>query len=589
MSFKAGENVGSYRIIEKLGQGGMATVFKAYHPSLDRYVAIKVLHPAFKEDPQFLERFTREARVVARLEHPNIVQVYDFAEHEGQPYLVMKYIEGETLKARLQRGPLKKKEAIRTVQAIGESLTYAHKQGVLHRDVKPSNILISEEGQIYLTDFGLARMAEAGASTLTGDMLMGTPQYISPEQARGEKDLTERTDIYSFGIVLYEIVVGRVPFSADTPFSIIHDHIYTPLPLPKEVNPKIPLAVQEVLLKALAKEPEDRFASGKDLVEAFNQSITKPATPIIVSEDLEETRSGTKPPVSQPLILGTDVESEILTGDVEGTMEKKQAPERKLPNRNWAWIATGLLMTCLALFAMLSAFNQPGVQNADENNDPATSEEGLVAEGNHTIPNEEEPTEGEDKPNPIDEAMNEVHQRPDDPEAHLKLAEAYRREGRMDDAANAFFQAGKLFEELGRVREAIKTFNDAIMAQGGIQKADQEVVEKLIEVLFISAVDQNLASMYVVTSENFPNWNILKICEARNHLFSGDVENAQVIIENVLRDNPENYLAKTVLAEIYFHNGDQQEALEIVKEVQNLPDLPEWFKGILTQLEREIR
>jgi serine/threonine protein kinase len=137
MSFSAGENVGSYRIIEKLGQGGMATVFKAYHPSLDRYVAIKVLHPAFKEDPQFLERFTREARVVARLEHPNIVQVYDFAEHEGQPYLVMKYIEGETLKARLQRSPLLKNEAKRTIKAIGDSLSYAHKQGVLHRDVKP--------------------------------------------------------------------------------------------------------------------------------------------------------------------------------------------------------------------------------------------------------------------------------------------------------------------------------------------------------------------------------------------------------------------------------------------------------------------
>ena len=149
MPFTAGENVGSYRIIEKLGQGGMATVFKAYHPALDRHVAIKVLHPAFKEDPHFLERFTREARVVARLEHPNIVPIYDFAEHEGQPYLVMKYIEGETLKARLQRSPLMKNEAFKTIRSVGAALNYAHGRGVLHRDVKPSNIMIARDGEVW--------------------------------------------------------------------------------------------------------------------------------------------------------------------------------------------------------------------------------------------------------------------------------------------------------------------------------------------------------------------------------------------------------------------------------------------------------
>ncbi|MGD8632433.1 MAG: serine/threonine-protein kinase, partial [Anaerolineales bacterium] len=138
MTFAPGENVGPYRVIEQLGQGGMASVFKAYHPALDRFVAIKVLHPAFKEEPNFLSRFQREARVVARLEHPNIVPVYDFAEHKGQPYLVMKYIEGETLKARLSRGPLSRQEALRVVDAVGEALTYAHARGVLHRDVKPS-------------------------------------------------------------------------------------------------------------------------------------------------------------------------------------------------------------------------------------------------------------------------------------------------------------------------------------------------------------------------------------------------------------------------------------------------------------------
>ncbi len=217
MPFVVGETVGPYRIIEQLGQGGMATVFKAYHPALDRYVAIKAMHPAFMEDPNFLARFQREAQVVAKLEHPGIVPVYDFAEHESRPYLVMRYIEGETLKARLSRGPLTKDEVLTIVDAMGSALAYAHEQGILHRDIKPSNVLLANEGKIFLADFGLARIAQAGASTLSTDVMLGTPQYISPEQAMGKRDLGAGTDIYSFGVMLYELVAGRVPFSADTP------------------------------------------------------------------------------------------------------------------------------------------------------------------------------------------------------------------------------------------------------------------------------------------------------------------------------------------------------------------------------------
>ncbi len=259
MSFNVGENVGPYRIIEQLGQGGMATVYKAYHAALDRYVAIKALHPAFGEDQSFLSRFQREARLVAKLEHPNIVPVYDYAEHEGRPYLVMKFIEGDTLKARLTEGPLTSSEIEKIVETVGSALAYAHKQGILHRDIKPSNVLVANDGQLYLADFGLARIAQSGESTLSSDMIMGTPQYISPEQAVGKRDLDEGTDIYSFGVMMYEMVVGQVPFNADTPFSIIHDHIYSPLPLPRLVNPKVPESVERVLLKALAKERADRY------------------------------------------------------------------------------------------------------------------------------------------------------------------------------------------------------------------------------------------------------------------------------------------------------------------------------------------
>src|SRR5438874_1279649 len=164
MSFAIGENVGPYRITDRLGQGGMASVYRAYHANLDRYVALKVLHAAFKEDPTFLARFRREAQIVAKLEHPNIVPVYDYNEHNGEPYLVMKFIEGETLKGRLARQPLTLDETLKIMSAVGQALTYAHELGVLHRDIKPSNILLDTAGQTYIADFGLARMASAGES-----------------------------------------------------------------------------------------------------------------------------------------------------------------------------------------------------------------------------------------------------------------------------------------------------------------------------------------------------------------------------------------------------------------------------------------
>ncbi|MFZ5858509.1 MAG: protein kinase domain-containing protein [Chloroflexota bacterium] len=280
MPFADGETIGPYRIVEQLGQGGMATVYKAYHAALDRYVALKVLHPAFGEDLNFEARFKREARLVAKLDHPNIVPIYDYSEHEKRPFLVMKFIEGETLKARMVRGPLSSSELTKIIEAVGAALSYAHKMGILHRDIKPSNVLLTNEGPIYLADFGLARIASMGESTLSGDMIMGTPQYISPEQAMGKKNLDEGTDIYSFGVMLYEMTVGQVPFNADTPFSIIHDHIYTPLPIPRAINPDIPESVERVLLKALSKERADRYATIADMVTAFKQAWSLAGVPI---------------------------------------------------------------------------------------------------------------------------------------------------------------------------------------------------------------------------------------------------------------------------------------------------------------------
>ncbi|MCP4420208.1 MAG: serine/threonine protein kinase [Chloroflexi bacterium] len=272
MSFDVGTTIGHYHIEEKLGQGGMATVYKGYHSRLDRHVAIKVLHTVFKDDDSFLRRFTREAQVVARLEHSNIVPIYDFAEHDGFPYLVMRYVAGETLKDRLNKGALSRNELIRVASGIAAGLDYAHKQGVLHRDIKPSNILLTQGGGVYIADFGLARITQAGESTLSQDMIMGTPQYISPEQAKGNGELDGRTDIYSFGIILYEMVAGQVPFYSDTGYSVIHSQIFDPPPLPSSLNDKISPAIEMVLLKVLSKEPTERYVTAGEFMAAFKQA-----------------------------------------------------------------------------------------------------------------------------------------------------------------------------------------------------------------------------------------------------------------------------------------------------------------------------
>ncbi|MBI4787151.1 MAG: SUMF1/EgtB/PvdO family nonheme iron enzyme [Chloroflexi bacterium] len=272
MNFTPGENIGPYRITEQLGQGGMATVFKAYHAMLDRYVAIKALHPAFKSDPNFLGRFEREARIIAKLDHPNIIPIYDFAQHDGVPYLVIRYVEGETLKAVLRNGHLAPAHVLGILRPIADALAYAHSQGIFHRDIKPSNIILANDGHVYLADFGLARIAQSAETTLSHDALIGTPQYISPEQAKSQT-VDARSDIYSLGIVMFEMLTGRVPFSSDTPYAVIHDQIYTRLPLPTTINPDLSPAIERVLLKTLAKEPEARYANANALRAAFERAV----------------------------------------------------------------------------------------------------------------------------------------------------------------------------------------------------------------------------------------------------------------------------------------------------------------------------
>ncbi|HNC07142.1 MAG TPA: FHA domain-containing serine/threonine-protein kinase [Anaerolineales bacterium] len=287
MPLTIGAKVGPYQIQELVGQGGMAAVYKAYHPALERHVAIKVMDVALSKEPDFLERFRREARVIAKLDNPHIVPLFDFDEFEGQPYIVLKFIDGPTLKDRIKNGTLSQAEILTIVEAVGDALDYAHSQGVLHRDTKPSNVLIAADGKVYLTDFGLAKIVE-NASNLTGDSIVGTPHYISPEQAVNAGELDTRTDIYSFGVMIYEMVVGQLPFDAKSGFSVIEDHIFKSPPAPTSIKPEISPEVESVILKALAKKPEERYQKVAEFVSAFKKAWL-PASPVDVSSTTNES------------------------------------------------------------------------------------------------------------------------------------------------------------------------------------------------------------------------------------------------------------------------------------------------------------
>lgn len=294
--------IGQYEIESQLGSGGMATVYLAYQPKLDRRVAVKMMHQTFTSDSNFLTRFQREARIVARLDHPNIVPIYDYDEHNNVPYLVMKYVEGRTLKRMLNEAPLSLADIRHLLPPIADALTYAHSQGILHRDVKPSNVIIADDGTPFLTDFGLARVASAGESTLSADMMLGTPNYISPEQAQGGTELTPRTDVYSLGIVLYELVVGAVPFTGDTPYITVHKHIFSQPRRPSEANPELSSAIDAVLLRALAKDPAERHQTPNDLMRAFERALDESGVVHLDDAHRAQLRSSVQQPSSPPPI-----------------------------------------------------------------------------------------------------------------------------------------------------------------------------------------------------------------------------------------------------------------------------------------------
>jgi serine/threonine protein kinase len=278
----AAQQVGQYQLIEEIGRGGMAIVYRAHHPGLGIDVAIKVISTQFAADDQFVARFRLEAQSVARLRHPNILQVYDFGEDLGTAYLVSQFVDGGSLWDKLG-SPLPTHYVNQLATKIASALDYAHSHGILHRDIKPGNILLTKEGDPILADFGLAKILERPSHLTDAGTVLGSPEYMSPEQALGH-DIDERSDVYSLAVVIYEMLTGSPPFECETPTRTILAHAYDPLPSPRLKNPNLTEQVERVLIRALAKDPGDRYQQAGELVHALKvASITLTSKPRVVS------------------------------------------------------------------------------------------------------------------------------------------------------------------------------------------------------------------------------------------------------------------------------------------------------------------
>jgi serine/threonine-protein kinase len=274
----------------------MSTVHLAHDPNVDRQVALKLLPREFLHHPTFRERFNREARIIATLEHPAIVPIYDFGEEGGQPYFVMRFMRGGSLVERLKEGPLTIEEAASIIERIGSALQTAHAKGIVHRDLKPGNILFDQYGKAYLCDFGIARLQETGA-TLTGTVYLGTPAYMSPEQVQATSEVDGRADIYALGVILYEVLTGKKPFSANTAAGLALKHLTEPVPSILESKPDLPVDVERVISRAMAKDRDDRYASAMDMTNAVTD-LTGEQT--MIAEAVAPKREET-PPLSDPM------------------------------------------------------------------------------------------------------------------------------------------------------------------------------------------------------------------------------------------------------------------------------------------------
>lgn len=296
-----GQKFGKYELVEYLGHGGMAEVYKAHQPGLDRYVAIKLMHRHLARTGDFVSRFRREARSIGQLQHTHILHVIDFDVENDVYYLVMDFIQGESLKEYLEKEKkLSVDESLTLIMQMADAIEYAHQQGMIHRDIKPANIMFLDDSHQHtlLADFGMARLQNDSGLTATG-AIVGTPAYMSPEATEGVQ-VDERADIYSLGVVLYEMVTGTTPYKGDTPLSVVVKQLSEPLPPPTQFNPDLPQAVEDVLLKALAKDPDERYQTATELKAALRGLQTQPPRVATTQHATEAAQPSLAPPAFAP-------------------------------------------------------------------------------------------------------------------------------------------------------------------------------------------------------------------------------------------------------------------------------------------------
>ena len=348
-----GKEVNGYEILSQVGQGGMATVFLARQRSMNRNVALKFLPNAFMNDEAYLQRFEREVRIVSQLEHRNIVPVYDFGEFEDQPYIAMRYMPAGSVEELLAAGRIPMPRVLSIVEQVASALDYAHQNGILHRDLKPSNILLDDGGGVFITDFGIARILGESSSNITTQGVVGTPSYMSPEQARGEP-LDGRSDVYALGVMLFELTTGRRPFDSDTPYSIAVMHVTMLPPSPRDVEPSVTSSIEAVILRALHKQPDKRYATAGELAQALRFAVEQPTT--AVDDSLAPERAAAAAEQAPRRTLAAPSDPAPADKDTSQNL-KLRFTHRLLPigraRKAWVGVAAGGGIGCLLLTVLL--------------------------------------------------------------------------------------------------------------------------------------------------------------------------------------------------------------------------------------------
>ena len=505
-----GSSLGRYRVVEQIGQGGMATVFRAHDPTLDREVAIKVLPSFHMDDPTFADRFAQEARTAAALRHANILQIYDFGEDKGFTYIVTELVTGGTFQDKLGPEPLSVAETIRMMSPLADALDYAHSQGIIHRDIKPANVLLDEDQKPILADFGLSRMLEASIRLTQASQTLGTPEFMSPEQAMGG-DTDHRSDIYAFGVMLYQMLVGQTPFRADTPAATLMAHVHRPVPLPSLLNTEIEPGTEAIILKALAKNPTDRFDTSKAIIGALREASGEPGqagwddSPVTSEMD----------PVDSDAALSQDAHADRLESMPAGRSAAYPAPppppavvRDRVPMRfpawvsGWVWVAIpGGVLVIVALVVALILVPGDGPQEAEEPETvPAPAVE-LVAQPAPTAEPTSVPTVS-----PID-LLSALPRLMDEAEANVTKLRGIE----LEVNANSEFKSREDLEEITRgffrrpeIRQQVFEAQELYKALGLMAEEDdlEEILTK-IQLQQVNALfDDQTEKVYVVLDES---------------------------------------------------------------------------------------